>query len=97
MNAQLKPQPRDWPVLFNVEHVTKKGVQLVARDLTRAEADEHLDRARAERVPGRCVRVYLASREQPPNAKLSHGIGISAHRWGPLTDKRRAEILSEAE
>lgn len=86
------------PVLFNVEHATRAGVQVVARDLSRAEAKIYLELARIERVPGRCVRVVLASRERPHALKLvrSTGTGTGPRRW-PMTDEQRAKIMSEAE
>lgn len=86
------------PVLFNVEHVTRAGAVTVARDLPRADAAAYLKLARIERISGRCVRMYLASRAEAPVLKLPHSAGTArARRFVPLSAAQYATIMSEAE
>ena len=82
--------------LFNVDQVTAYGIQRIASLLLRDSAQAYLDAARIERRPGVCTRVYLASREAAPAAKMPHGIGISK-RPKSLSPAKRAAVMAKAE
>ncbi len=94
----MSTEPDNAPVFFNVEHVTKAGATIVARGVSRAEAQAFLDLARIERVAGRCTRVYLTSRASAPGllpARVSWQ--RNRPRAVPLSEKQRAEIMAEDE
>ena len=81
--------------LFNVERVTKAGVQRIASALP-------VDIARAEvhslRGQGYCMRMVRADRSKPwPAALPGRSHRMRPRIWPPLNERQRAEIMAEAE
>ena len=96
--------------LFYVDQVTASGITRIASLVSPEEARALLDKARQDRAPGVCTRMYLSTRAEPPPATLrdygpwfTHGKRYN-NRWNALPGKpkglskaQREAIMVEAE